>query len=140
MTSASSSRIARRATAKAQAKAATWKEGDPIRSVITLTEVAGGGFTIGLGLHGARMEEINPGGDHTVSVVDVIALAVTAMIRKQPPAFSEEVSLVNDTLRNVQARIAGGESAEDAIAGADELLGGAIGDLEAQNGDDAHVG
>jgi hypothetical protein len=140
MTNASKGRIERRVAAKAQAKAATWKEGDPIKSVITLTEIPGtGGFTIGLGLHGARMEEINPGANHPVSIVDVIALAVTAIIRKQPKDFIDEVSLVNETLRNVQQRIEAGDSAEDAIAGADEALGGAINDLETASAEDEEL-
>jgi hypothetical protein len=131
MTSASSSRIARRATAKAEAKAATWKEGDPIRRSSPSPRSPAAGSPSASGCTAPAWKRSIRAVTTPVSVVDVIALAVTAMIRKQPQAFIEEVSLVNDTLRNVQARIAGGESAEDAIAGADELLGGAIGDLEA---------
>lgn len=94
------------------------------KAIITITEVAGtAGFTIGLVLHGARMEELHPGENQPVSIVDVIALAVTHTIRTQPKDFQDSVALVNDTLRNIHNRLDAGEALEDAMAGADVTLG-----------------
>jgi hypothetical protein len=131
MTASSSARTQRRAQ-KLAAKATAYKPGDPAKSIITITEVPGsaGGFTIGLGLHGARMEEINPGSTQPVSVVDVIALAVTHIIRSQPQDFQDSVALVNATLRNVNTKLADGASVEEALGGADAALAGAISDID----------
>lgn len=130
MTTASNSRVQRRAQ-KLAAKATAWKPGDPAKSIITLTEAPGGGFTIGMGLHGARMEEMFPGESFPISVVDVLALAINHTLRTQPVSFQESVSLVNATLRNVQQKIDGGESIEDAMAGVDDALSEVVGDVEA---------
>lgn len=140
MTSASKERVQRRARKLAE-KATSFKAGDAPKAIITLTEIPGtGGFQIGLGLHGARMEEIDPGGSHPVSIVDVIALAVTSIIRQQPKDFQDAVNLVNSTLRGVQEQIEGGADVSEAMAGADELLGGAIADVEAPEEDEAANG
>lgn len=131
MTSSSKARVQKRAQ-KLAAKATAYQPGDPAKAIVTFTEIPGtnGGFTIGLGLHGARMEEINPGSTQPVSVVDVIALAVTHIIRSKSPAFQESVDLVNSTLRNVNTNLAEGMSAEEALSGADTVLAGALGDIE----------
>jgi hypothetical protein len=127
MTSASNARKQRRAAAKAPAPDLS----EAPKAIITITEVPGtGGFTIGLGLHGARMDELHPGEKHPISIVDVIALAVTHTIRSQPKDFQDSVALVNDTLRNVNTRLEAGEPIEEAMAGADEALEGAIADIE----------
>lgn len=143
MTSSSKARLERRAAAKAEAKVAkmaAYKPGDPAKSIITLTEIPGspGGFTIGLGLHGARMEELFPGGNHPVSVVDIMALAATQMIRTQPEAFQEAVTKVTDTLRSVHQRLEAGEEASGVMAAADAALGGSVNaaDVEGTGDDD----
>lgn len=129
MTSASNDRVQRRARKLAN-KATAWKPGDPAKSLLTLTEAPGGGFTIAMGLHGARMEEMFPGESFPISVVDVLALALNHTLRTQPLAFQESIALVNATLRNVQQKIDGGESIEDAMAGVDEALSEVVGDVE----------
>lgn len=129
MTSASNARKQRRAAAKAPAPDLS----EAPKAIITITEVPGtkGGFTIGLGLHGARMDELHPGEKHPISIVDVIALAVTHTIRSQPKDFQDSVALVNETLRNVNNRLDAGDAIEDAMAGADEALEGALSDVDA---------
>lgn len=131
MTSASKGRVARRAT-KLAAQAQAYTPGEAPKAIITITEIpgTGGGFTLGLGLHGARMEEIDPGKQHPVSIVDIIALAAVTTIRQQPKDFQDCVSLVNSTLQNVKSRIEDGESPEVAVADADAALDGAISDVE----------
>jgi hypothetical protein len=129
MTSASSARVARRAAEKLIAQKTAYKPGDAPKSIITLTESANGGFTIGLGLHGARMEELYPGKAHPLSVVDVIAIAVATVIRQQPQEFQDTVSLVNNTLRDINNDITGGKSIEEALAAADPSVTGAMGDI-----------
>lgn len=129
MTSASKGRLQRRAQAKAAVKA--YDPSEPAKSIITLTEVPGtGGFTIGLGLHGARMEELFPGVAQPVSVVDVMALALTSMIRKKSTDLEAEVNLTNTMLRNVTERLAAGEGEEAVRELANEALGGALDDIE----------
>ena len=131
MTSASKSRVQRRAAEKVLASKLSYKPGDAAKSVITLTEIPGtGGFTVGLGLHGARMEELYPNTTHPVSIVDVMALAVSAIIRQRPQALQDAVGLVAQTLGNVHKQLAEGASVEDAIASADKALDGAIGDVD----------
>lgn len=123
MTTASKSRLQRR---QAQKTAMT----EAPKSIITLTEAPGGGFTVGLGLHGAKMNELYPGKSFPVSIVDVIALAVSNIIQNQPADFVSAVNLVNETLRDVSRQLEAGE-AEDAIAAAaDEALGGAVSTVE----------
>ena len=118
MTTASKSRLQRR-----QAKKTAMTEAP--KSIITLTEAPGGGFTVGLGLHGAKMNELYPGKSFPISIVDVIALAVSNIIQTQPEDFRNAVNLVNETLRSVSAQIEAGE-ADQAIAEAvDEALAGA---------------
>jgi len=135
MSSASNSRIGRRLAAKSAPKVRPYVEGEAPKAIITLTEVPGEnganpGFTIGLGLHGARMQELFPDRAHTVSIVDVIALAVTQIIRSQPQDFKDSVSLVNDTLRNVHQALEGGADVETAMAEADATLDGALSDQD----------
>ena len=132
MTSASKSRVQRRAAAQAATAATAYKPGDPAKAIITLTEVpgTGSGFTIGLGLHGARMEELFPGQPHPVSIVDVLALALSNMLRSQPPAFKDAVNLVNETLRNIQQKVDSGGDILEAMAEADTALEGAMADVE----------
>lgn len=138
MTSASKSRIQRKAAAKA---ASILVPGSAPKAIITLTEVPGtnAGFTIGLGLHGARMEELHPGEQHPVSIVDVIALALTTIIRTQPQDFKDALDQVNNTLLGVQSALEGGADLREAMSAADDALGGAIGDIdvEPETADDA---
>lgn len=101
------------------------------KAIITLTETQAGGFTIGLGLHGARMEELNPGSSHTVSIVDVIALAIANVVKTQPQDFQNAVALVNDTLRSLNERIESGDDTDDAFDDASEALDGAFEAVEA---------
>lgn len=135
MTSASKARIARRSAEKAIANKLAFKPGDPAKSVITLTEVPGtpGGFTIGLGLHGARMEELFPNTTHPLSVVDVLAMAVATVIRKQPKDFQDIVALVSQTLRDANEQIAAGGDVDTLMSAVDDTLGGTIGDVEASD-------
>lgn len=143
MTSSSKARVARRSAEKAIANKLAYKPGDPAKSVITLTEVPGtGGFTIGLGLHGARMEELFPGVQQPVSLVDVLALAITTVVRQQPQDFQDAVALVDKTLREVNAKIAEGVDPIEAMAAADVALSGAVNDVEVpETSDDiANVG
>jgi hypothetical protein len=93
------------------------------KAIITITEAPGtAGFTIGLVLHGARMEELHPGEEQPVSIVDVIALAIAHTIRTQPRDFQDSVALVNETLCNIHNRLNAGEALDDAMAGADATL------------------
>lgn len=131
MTSASTGRVQRRARKLAE-KATAFKPGDAAKAIITLTEVPGtGGFTIGMGLHGARMEELFPGESFPISIVDVVALAINHILRTNPKDFQESVNLVNSTLRNVQQQIEGGATVDEAMDGVTEALGDAIADVEA---------
>lgn len=100
------------------------------KSIITLTEAPGGGFTLALGLHGARMDELFPDESHPLSIVDVIALAVANIIRLQPQDFQNAVKLVNDTLLSVNQQIEDGADVDEAIAGADAALEGAVSDVK----------
>ncbi|USN14199.1 hypothetical protein PAPPERLAPAPP_05290 [Brevundimonas phage vB_BpoS-Papperlapapp] len=123
MTTSSKSRLQRR-----QAKKSAMTEAP--KAIITLTEAPGGGFTVGLGLHGAKMNELYPDKSFPVSIVDVIALAVSNIIQTQPEDFRSAVNLVNETLRSVTQQLEAGE-AEDAIAdAADEALAGAVSTVE----------
>lgn len=101
------------------------------KSIITLTETSSGGFTIGLGLHGARMEELNPGSAHAVSIVDVIALAIANVVKTQPQDFQNAVALVNDTLRSLNEQIDAGDDADEAFDAASDKLDGALDVVEA---------
>jgi hypothetical protein len=103
------------------------------KAIITLTEAPGNpnAYTIGLGLHGAHMEALHPGEDHPVSIVDVIALAAANVINTQPQDFQDAVALVASTLRRVNDQIAGGADEDEALAEADETLGGAISSVDA---------
>ncbi|UTC29037.1 hypothetical protein MARCHEWKA_05280 [Brevundimonas phage vB_BpoS-Marchewka] len=123
MTTASKSRLQRR-----QAKKSAMTEAP--KSIITLTEAPGGGFTVGLGLHGAKMNELYPDKSFPVSIVDVIALAVSNIIQTQPEDFRSAVNLVNETLRDVTRQLEAGAD-EDAVAdAADEALAGAVSTVE----------
>lgn len=123
MTTASKTRLQRRKEKKTAMSQAP-------KSIITLTEAPGGGFTVGLGLHGAKMNELYPGKSFPVSIVDVIALAVSNIIQMQPADFVSAVNLVNETLRDVSQQLEAGE-AEDAIAAAaDAALAGAVSTVE----------
>lgn len=101
------------------------------KSIITLTETQSGGFTIGLGLHGARMEELNPGTSHPVSIVDVIALAISHVVKSQPEDFKQAVALVNDTLQSLNAQIDAGADVDEAFDAASDQLDGAFDTVEA---------
>ena len=123
MTSSSKSRLQRR-----QAKKTAMSEAP--KSIITLTEAPNGGFTVGLGLHGAKLNELYPGKSFPVSIVDVIALAISNIIQTQPEDFRSAVALVNDTLRSVNQQLEAGAD-EDAVAdAADEALSGAVSTVE----------
>ncbi len=61
-------------------------------AVVRLTELPGGGFTVGLGLHGARMDAIQPGVAHRKSIVDVMALALAYLARSRDPAMIKAVA------------------------------------------------
>lgn len=101
----------------------------PIRSVVTFTEVPGsnGGFTVAIGLHGAHQQELNPDLEtQRVSIVDVLALAVSHIVRTQPEAFRQSVALVNSTIHDVNDRLTAGEDEATVIGEADAALDGAI--------------
>lgn len=101
----------------------------PIKSKVTFTEIpgSGGGFSIGMSLHGARMEELNPDAEPApISIVDVIALAVTHIVRTQPEAFAQSVALVKQTLTHIGKQIEAGVPGQEVYAQADESLDGAI--------------
>lgn len=131
MTSASKSRVARRAAEKALAGKLAFKPGDAPKSVITLTETPEGGFTIGLGLHGARMEELQPGVAHNASIVDIMALTISTLIRQKSKVVEETFNLVAQTVHGVNKKLAEGASVEDALGDANEKLDGAVADVEA---------
>jgi len=105
-----------KAKAKVEKKAEAFVEGEAPKSVITLTEMPGGtgGFSIAVGLHGARMEELFPGVAHPVSIVDVMALALTHLIRTESPDLKAAVAKVNATLSRVSEAINDGRPAEEA--------------------------
>jgi hypothetical protein len=102
---------------------------DVVRSIVTFTEVPNseGGFTVGIGLYGAHQAELNPDQEsQRVSIVDVLALAVSHMVRTQPEAFRQSVALVNATIHEVNARLTAGEDEAKVIGEADVALGGAL--------------
>lgn len=104
MTTSSKSRLQRRQDRKVAANEAP-------KSIIALTETADGGFTISLGLHGAKMNELYPDKSFPVSIVDVIALAVANIIRTKPADFQAAIEKVGETLRQVNADITEGAPA-----------------------------
>ncbi|USN15456.1 hypothetical protein KIKIMORA_03140 [Brevundimonas phage vB_BpoS-Kikimora] len=124
MTTASKSRIERR---KAARSAVTLP--DRPTSIISFTEGENGGFTVNMGLHGARMEALDPGKSHPLSIVDVVALALNTLVRGEHPALIEAMSLVSETLRNVNAQIDAGEDVDAAVAAGNEALAGAFADI-----------
>jgi hypothetical protein len=116
--------------AAAKAKKAAPATGLPVRSLITLTEVpnTGGGFTLGLGLHGAHLAALDPTNEQQsteVSSVDIAALALSYIVRTNPPAFQEAITLVQDTLKHAAKQIAEGMDADAAMARANTVLSGA---------------
>lgn len=109
MSKASPARLRRKEADKA-AKAAASIPSKPT-SVIRLTEGAEpGSFTVDLGLHGARMELLNPGQAQAVTIVDVMALAISSLIRNNHPALIEAVDLVNTTIMEATRQTADGVS------------------------------
>lgn len=128
MTTSSKSRLARRQVKKAAVSEAP-------KSIITLTEAPDGGFTVGLGLHGAKMNELYPNRSFPISIVDVIALAVSNILQTQPDDFRSAVNLVNETLRNVTQQLEAGADEAAVSDAADDALGGAL-----TNVDDAQAG
>lgn len=127
MTTSSKARLQRR-----QAKKTAMTEAP--KSIITLTEAPGGGFTVGLGLHGAKMNELYPDKSFPISIVDVIALAVSNIIQTQPEDFRSAVNLVNETLRNVTQQLEAGEAEEGVAQDADAALGGALAHVDETDG------
>lgn len=117
--------------AKKAAKAAPAAGGgnQPVRALISLTEVpgTGGGFTLGLGLHGAHMSAIDPTQEDKsteVSSVDIAALALSYIVRTNPPAFVDAINLVRETLANSAKQIAAGRDAAEAMHEANTILSG----------------
>lgn len=137
MTSASKGRVQRRIAGKSARKIV---KDDPSanlpKSIITLTEMPGvpGGFTIGLGLHGARLEELRPGESHPISIVDIIALAVAQVIRAKPPALDEAVAAVAKSIQQVNQQLDDGVPAAEAMQAANTALGGVLSDIEPAGG------
>lgn len=118
MTSASKARIQRRAE-KALSDKMSYKPGDAPKSILTLTEIpnTGGGFTIGLGLHGARMNELYPGKPQPVTVVDILALTLADLIRNPTPEFEAAFEKTKQKVLGIEAAINSGVAPEDAVAG-----------------------
>ncbi len=83
----------------------------PPRAIITLTATDDtGGYTIGLGLHGALQSHLNPEQDKfDLQVVDLVALALTSLVRDQSPDFIA-------ALEKVKIEVLGADAALDAAS------------------------
>lgn len=82
------------------------------QSILTLTGLTNGGFTIGMALASQENEE----GDTTVHKVDVILMALVNMIRSNDPAFIAEVNRVNSAILKLTTDLGADDmSPEDAV-------------------------